>query len=69
MFATGDNQAKNFQRLRKHLANEALRTYRASMAHILLNESEFMFKTPTLGIATAALSAMPTEAEKAEKAR
>ena len=39
------------------------------MAHILLNESEFVFTPPTLRAATAALSEVPTQAELAEKAR
>ena len=69
MFATGDNQAENFQRIRKHLANEALGTYGDAMAHILLNEAEFKFTPPTLRVSTALLSSMPTEPEKAEKAR
>ena len=39
------------------------------MAHMLLNEAEFTFTSPTLGVSTALLPSMMTEAEKAEKLR
>ena len=68
-FATGDNQAENFQRLKKHLAQEALGKFGASIAHILYDESEYTHDKPSLQLSKAQLSASPSEEEKAETAK
>ena len=52
-FATGDNQAENFQRLKKHLAQEALGKFGASIAHILYDETEYTHDKPSLQLSKA----------------
>ena len=47
-FSIGKNQIENYEKLTKHLANKAQNKCGASMAHVLINETEYPFTAPTM---------------------
>ena len=47
-FSMGKNQIENYKKLTKHLANKAQNRHGASVAHMLINETECPFTPPTM---------------------
>ena len=70
MFATGDNQAENFQRLKKHLGQKAsLGGCGAEMAHILCEDEEHKHQPPQLKATTIVLTDKSDDKDEIEKER
>ena len=70
-FATGDNQAENYERLKKDLANKQLKDYGAAIAYMIKNEKEYDFdaKKPEMRLGTIVLPSVPTREKILEKER